>query len=146
MNAAADQDILVADADTRAIAEGLEPEGLRAPVAQHLDHLEADLHPDAVAVGIDGRKVTQDSTTDLVAFRIDRDSLAHLERRIGIHRDVADEGGDLLFGQGLGGEAEEEAEGQQQGAHGVYFLKSTFGTSRSAGSPISKNSDFSNLK
>ena len=132
----------IADLDALAIGNGRNRERLVAAIALNGQDIEADAHLLAMAVAIDGREIAQDSVADIIAFGIDGDGFAHRQRGVGIHRHVAEKIGDALFRRRRERKSEKEAKPEQQRAHGrqPYFLKSTFGTSRAAASPISKNS------
>ena len=81
------------------------------------------------------------------AFGIDRNGLRHINGAIDIHPRVTGELFNALFRLNRGIKNDERYERKEEGAHGpCYFLKSTFGTSRAAASPISKNSACVNLK
>ena len=99
MLAVIEKHILVADADALAVGNRFDAERLCIAVALHLQHVEADDHALAMAVGIDGREIAQDAMPDLAVLGIDSDRLAHVKRGIGIYRHVAEEADDLLLGK-----------------------------------------------
>ena len=63
-------------------------------------HVEIDLNPGAVLVGIAGRKVAQDAALDDLAFGDHGDGLGHLQIAIALDLHVADKARDALGGAG----------------------------------------------
>ena len=147
MNAGIEKHIGASDADALAVGEAFDGIGFRLPVALHRDHLEADHHPQAIPVRIGRGEIAKDAAADLAAFGIDRNGLRHINGAIDIHLGVTGELFNALFRLNRGIKNDERYERKEEGAHSPgYFLKSTFGTSRAAASPISKNSAWVNLK
>src|SRR5690606_15131408 len=127
-----------------AVAERLGELWLRAPVALHLQHLEADHDAVAVAVAVAGGEVAVDAAADALALGAHVDALGHLQAAVGLDPDLDVVAGDALLRRHRHGPGQQPAGARGEDGQACRVHGSSTRTAARCCAPASKKSSAPN--